>query len=151
MELVGLSPALGAFLGGVVLADSEYRTQLETDVEPFKGLLLGLFFISVGARIDFALVLREPGLIAGLLAALVGGKALVLWIVGTRVFTSHERRICSSRSHWRRAASSRLCSSPSRRGAGPAACNHESAHSCRRAQHGCDASALDALRAALIP
>ena len=53
MQQVGLSPALGTFLAGVVLADSEYRHELETDIEPFKGLLLGLFFISVGAQIDF--------------------------------------------------------------------------------------------------
>ena len=56
MQRVGLSPALGAFLAGVVLAESEYRHQLETDIEPFKGLLLGLFFISVGAGINFALI-----------------------------------------------------------------------------------------------
>ena len=54
MQQVGLSPALGTFLAGVVLADSEYRHELESDIEPFKGLLLGLFFISVGAQIDFA-------------------------------------------------------------------------------------------------
>ena len=57
---VGLSPALGTFLAGVVLADSEYRHELESDIEPFKGLLLGLFFISVGAAIDFALVAAQP-------------------------------------------------------------------------------------------
>ncbi len=57
---VGLSPALGAFLAGVVLAESEYRHQLETDIEPFKGLLLGLFFISVGAGINFALIAAQP-------------------------------------------------------------------------------------------
>src|SRR5262249_43262486 len=55
---VGLSPALGAFLGGVVLAESEFRHELEGDIEPFKGLLLGLFFISVGANIDLPLLLR---------------------------------------------------------------------------------------------
>ncbi|HEX8310670.1 MAG TPA: monovalent cation:proton antiporter-2 (CPA2) family protein [Chthoniobacteraceae bacterium] len=77
MELVGVSPALGAFLGGVVLADSEYRPQLEADVEPFKGLLLGLFFVSVGSNIDFALILRQPLL----MAALVGGLVMVKWLV----------------------------------------------------------------------
>ena len=56
MNLVGLSPALGAFLAGVVLANNEYRHELEADIEPFKGLLLGLFFISVGASIDFNLL-----------------------------------------------------------------------------------------------
>ncbi len=59
MQAVGLSPALGTFLAGVVLADSEYRHELEADIEPFKGLLLGLFFISVGAGIDFRLVARR--------------------------------------------------------------------------------------------
>ena len=56
MTAVGLSPALGTFLAGVVLANSEYRHELESDIEPFKGLLLGLFFIAVGASIDFGLI-----------------------------------------------------------------------------------------------
>ena len=56
MTLVGLSPALGTFLAGVVLADSSYRHELESDIEPFKGLLLGVFFIAVGASIDFSLI-----------------------------------------------------------------------------------------------
>ncbi len=60
MMQVGLSPALGAFLAGVVLANSEFRHELESDIEPFKGLLLGLFFIAVGASIDFALVFDQP-------------------------------------------------------------------------------------------
>lgn len=85
METVGLSPALGTFLAGVVLADSEYRHELEGDIEPFKGLLLGLFFISVGASIDFGLLARTPGQIAGLVGALVLVKLAVLCIVG-RVF-----------------------------------------------------------------
>ncbi len=78
MQKVGLSPALGTFLAGVVLAESEYRHQLETDIEPFKGLLLGLFFISVGASIDFALILREPGTIALLVLGLLTLKFAVL-------------------------------------------------------------------------
>ncbi len=61
MELVGLSPALGTFLAGVVLANSEYRHELESDIEPFKGILLGLFFISVGASINFGLILYPAG------------------------------------------------------------------------------------------
>src|SRR5205807_1368173 len=65
MELVGLSPALGAFLAGVVLADSEFRREIETDIEPFRGLLLGLFFITVGAGLDLGLVARRPLAIAG--------------------------------------------------------------------------------------
>ena len=78
MRQVGLSPALGTFLAGVVLAESEYRHQLETDIEPFKGLLLGLFFISVGASIDFALIAREPATIALLVVGLLAAKFTVL-------------------------------------------------------------------------
>lgn len=77
MQKVGLSPALGTFLAGVVLADSEYRHELESDIDPFKGLLLGLFFISVGAEINFALLLEKPLLIA----ALVFGTMLVKFLV----------------------------------------------------------------------
>jgi glutathione-regulated potassium-efflux system ancillary protein KefC len=65
MQWVGLSMALGTFLAGVLLADSEYRHALETDLEPFKGLLLGLFFIAVGMSIDFGVLLVQPLLIAG--------------------------------------------------------------------------------------
>jgi monovalent cation:proton antiporter-2 (CPA2) family protein len=82
MEFVGLSPALGTFLAGVVLAESEFRHELEANIEPFKGLLLGLFFIAVGASIDFALVASMPGLVLGLVAALIVGKFLVLLMVG---------------------------------------------------------------------
>ncbi len=82
MQAVGLSMALGAFLAGVLLAESEYRHELETDIEPFKGLLLGLFFIAVGMSIDFAVVLRQPLLIAGLVAAFLAVKAAVLWAMG---------------------------------------------------------------------
>ncbi len=82
MDLVGLSPALGAFLAGVVLANNEYRHEIESDIEPFKGLLLGLFFISVGASINFNLLWQSPGLIVGLLFALIGIKFLVLFILG---------------------------------------------------------------------
>lgn len=78
MQKVGLSPALGAFLAGVVLAESEYRHQLETDIEPFKGLLLGLFFISVGAGINFALILGQPGTVAMMVAAVLTLKFIVL-------------------------------------------------------------------------
>lgn len=82
MNLVGLSSALGAFLGGVVLANSEYRHELESDIEPFKGLLLGLFFIAVGASIDFSLIMEEPLLIFGLVIGLMVIKALVLLGLG---------------------------------------------------------------------
>lgn len=82
MQSVGLSMALGAFLAGVLLAESEYRRQLETDLEPFKGLLLGLFFIAVGMSIDFAVVLGEPLVIAALVAGFLGLKAAVLFAMG---------------------------------------------------------------------
>jgi glutathione-regulated potassium-efflux system ancillary protein KefC/glutathione-regulated potassium-efflux system protein KefB len=82
MELAGLSMALGAFLAGVLLADSEFRHALEADIEPFKGLLLGLFFIAVGMSVDFRLLLEQPLAVAGLVVALVGLKALVLLGVG---------------------------------------------------------------------
>ena len=81
MQSVGLSMALGAFLAGVLLAESEYRRELETDIEPFKGLLLGLFFIAVGMGIDFHVVMRHPGLIVGLVAAFLSLKALVLAVM----------------------------------------------------------------------
>lgn len=82
MAQVGLSPALGTFLAGVVLAQSEYRHELEIDLEPFKGLLLGLFFIAVGASIDFNLIAADPLLIAGLVIALILVKFLILFMLG---------------------------------------------------------------------
>lgn len=81
MHSVGLSMALGAFLAGVLLAESEYRRELETDIEPFKGLLLGLFFIAIGMTIDFAVVVRQPLLVAAVVAGFLAAKALVLWIM----------------------------------------------------------------------
>ena len=78
MTQVGLSPALGTFLAGVVLATSEYRHELEGDIEPFKGLLLGLFFISVGATVDFGLVAERPLLVLGLVAGVVLLKLVTL-------------------------------------------------------------------------
>jgi len=82
MQKVGLSAALGTFLAGVVLAESEYRHQLEADIEPFKGLLLGLFFISAGAGIDFALIGRQPGTIMLLVIGLIAVKFGVLLTLG---------------------------------------------------------------------
>ena len=79
MQIVGLSPALGAFLAGVVLAESEFRRELETDIEPFRGLLLGLFFITVGATIDFGLILRQPLLLIGLVLGLMALKFAVMF------------------------------------------------------------------------
>ena len=78
MHAVGLSMALGAFLAGVLLAESEYRRELETDLEPFKGLLLGLFFIAVGMSIDFAVVLAQPGLVALIVLGFIAVKTVVL-------------------------------------------------------------------------
>ncbi|GAB3327572.1 monovalent cation:proton antiporter-2 (CPA2) family protein [Larkinella ripae] len=82
MEMVGLSPALGAFVAGVVLANSEYKHELESDIDPFKGLLLGLFFISVGAAINFELIARNPLLVVGLVVGIMLVKALVLAVLG---------------------------------------------------------------------
>jgi len=79
MQSVGLSMALGAFLAGVLLAESEYRRELETDLEPFKGLLLGLFFIAVGMSIDFGAVFAQPAVVAAIVAGFLLVKALVLW------------------------------------------------------------------------
>jgi glutathione-regulated potassium-efflux system ancillary protein KefC len=78
MQAAGLSMALGAFLAGVLLAESEYRRQLETDLEPFKGLLLGLFFIAVGMSIDFAVIVAAPLAMVGVVLGFVLLKALVL-------------------------------------------------------------------------
>ena len=78
---VGLSMSLGAFLAGMLLADSEYRHELEANIEPFKGLLLGLFFISVGMSVDLGLILREPGTIIAMVLGLMLIKAAVLFIV----------------------------------------------------------------------
>ncbi|MEO5959626.1 MAG: monovalent cation:proton antiporter-2 (CPA2) family protein [Opitutaceae bacterium] len=85
MQHVNLSAALGTFLAGVVLANSEYRHELEADIEPFKGLLLGLFFITVGAGIDFGLLRAQPGLIAALVVGLLAVKFAVLFAL-SRVF-----------------------------------------------------------------
>ena len=82
MELAGASATLGAFLAGMLLADSEYRHELESNIEPFKGLLLGLFFISVGMSMDVLLLLREPWLILALVVGLLLLKGLLLWPLG---------------------------------------------------------------------
>jgi len=81
METVGLSPALGTFLAGVLLAESEYRHELEMDLEPFKGLLLAVFFIAVGAGIDFKLVASAPALIIGAVLVFVLIKLVVLYAI----------------------------------------------------------------------
>ena len=85
MEKIGLSPALGTFIAGVVLADNEYRHELETTIDPFKGLLLGLFFISVGASINFQLLIENPFRIIGFVVLLIFLKFIVLLALG-RIF-----------------------------------------------------------------
>lgn len=86
MKLVGLSPALGAFLAGVLLANSEFRHELESDIEPFKGLLLGLFFIAVGASINFRLLLSDPATLFLTVLAVILIKAFILLAAG-RIFS----------------------------------------------------------------
>lgn len=85
MDKIGLSPALGTFIAGVVLADNEYRHELETTIDPFKGLLLGLFFISVGSSINFQLLVEKPFTILGFVLLLIVIKFVVLLFLG-RVF-----------------------------------------------------------------
>jgi monovalent cation:proton antiporter-2 (CPA2) family protein len=81
MNLAGLSPALGTFLAGVVLANSEFRHELESDLEPFKGLLLGLFFITVGAGVQFAVLAENLALVVGLTLGVIGIKAALLYLL----------------------------------------------------------------------
>ncbi len=81
MQRMGLSMALGAFLAGVLLAESEYRRELETDIEPFKGLLLGLFFIAVGMSIDFGVLMQSPGLMATIVLGFLLLKAVAIYCV----------------------------------------------------------------------
>ena len=90
MTVVGVSPALGAFLAGVVLASSEFRHELEANIEPFKGLLLGLFFITVGAGIDFRFLTANLATVIGFTVALMAVKAGVLYTLG-RIFVPKGR------------------------------------------------------------
>jgi glutathione-regulated potassium-efflux system ancillary protein KefC len=92
MSLAGMSMALGAFLAGVLLADSEFRHALESDIEPFKGLLLGLFFITVGMTIDFGLLASRPGMVALLLAGFLAVKIATLWIVARLIGVTPRQR-----------------------------------------------------------
>lgn len=82
MSLIGLSPALGTFLAGVVLANSEYRHELESDIDPFKGLLLGLFFMTVGAGINFALLFDNFAAMVALTVGRIALKVMVLFVLG---------------------------------------------------------------------
>jgi len=91
-EHAGMSMALGAFLGGVLLAESEYRHEIEAAVEPFKGLLLGLFFIAVGLSADFSVLVARPWIVFGLIAGLFFVKGSVLWLIARRAgFARAER------------------------------------------------------------
>ena len=94
MNLVGLSPALGAFVAGVVLADSEYRHEIEANIHPFKALLLGLFFISVGAGIDFTLIAEKPLLILSMVFGLVLLKFVIL------LFLAYSFHLVKSSRYW---------------------------------------------------
>ncbi|MDQ5986258.1 MAG: Glutathione-regulated potassium-efflux system protein KefC [Syntrophus sp. SKADARSKE-3] len=96
MALVGLSPALGSFLAGVVLAGSEYRHELESDIEPFKGILLGLFFISVGAGINFGLILAQPVIFVALVGAVIAVKTLTLILTGRLTGLSFDQNLIFS-------------------------------------------------------
>ena len=82
MNYVGLSPALGAFMAGMTLANSEFKHQLESDIEPFKALLLGIFFIAVGSTINFRLIINEPLTIVFLVLGIMILKGIVLMIAG---------------------------------------------------------------------
>ncbi|WP_424964390.1 monovalent cation:proton antiporter-2 (CPA2) family protein [Ekhidna sp.] len=93
MELVGLSPALGAFLGGVVLATSEFKHELESNLEPFKGLLLGLFFMAVGASINFIIIADNPIMISGLVLGVILLKAVVIFGVAALFRLKMDQRL----------------------------------------------------------
>ncbi|MBN1206013.1 MAG: cation:proton antiporter [Myxococcaceae bacterium] len=93
VSAVGLSMALGAFLAGVLLADSEFRHELEADIEPFKGLLLGLFFIAVGMSVNIGLVSTSPLLVTGLVLGLVAIKAVALFAIGRWTFGGSEQAL----------------------------------------------------------
>ena len=92
MQFIGLSMALGAFLAGVLLAESEYRRELETDIEPFKGLLLGLFFIAVGMSIDFGVLLAHPALMALVVVAFLAIKFVVIYALAKAMGVPFQQR-----------------------------------------------------------
>jgi glutathione-regulated potassium-efflux system ancillary protein KefC len=92
MQFVGLSMALGAFLAGVLLAESEYRRELETDIEPFKGLLLGLFFIAVGMSIDFGVLIAQPGLMALVVIGFMLFKFVVIYTLARLMGVPYQER-----------------------------------------------------------
>ncbi|WP_200847473.1 cation:proton antiporter, partial [Raoultella sp. 18097] len=92
MLAVGLSMALGAFLAGVLLAESEYRRELETDLEPFKGLLLGLFFMAVGMSIDFGALMRSPWTMLALLFGFLAIKGAVICTLARATGMAYQER-----------------------------------------------------------
>jgi glutathione-regulated potassium-efflux system ancillary protein KefC len=92
MQFIGLSMALGAFLAGVLLAESEYRRELETDIEPFKGLLLGLFFIAVGMSIDFGVLLAQPLLMAAVVVGFMLFKFVVIYTLAKLMGIPYQQR-----------------------------------------------------------
>jgi CPA2 family monovalent cation:H+ antiporter-2 len=96
MTLVGLSPALGTFLAGVILANSSFRHELESDLEPFKGLLLGLFFMAVGASINFNLIAANPLTVIGLTFGIIIVKALILFSIGRYLKMSTDQNLIMS-------------------------------------------------------
>lgn len=101
VNAVGMSMALGAFVAGLLLAESEYRHELEADIEPFKGLLLGLFFISVGMTTNISLLLQRPVSIAALVVGLLALKALLLWSIarGAKIPARHASPLAASLAH----------------------------------------------------
>ncbi len=92
MQFVGLSMALGAFLAGVLLAESEYRRELETDIEPFKGLLLGLFFIAVGMSINFGVLIAQPMLMLMLVVGFMVIKLVVIYALAKAMDIPYQER-----------------------------------------------------------
>ncbi|MBI1383872.1 MAG: glutathione-regulated potassium-efflux system protein KefB [Rhizobiales bacterium] len=89
MEMAGLSAALGAFLAGLLLAESEFRHQIQADIQPFEGLLLGLFFTAIGMTIDFRILAQQPTLVLLLVVGLVAVKGVVLYATGRQQGLSH--------------------------------------------------------------
>lgn len=90
MQAIGVSPALGAFVAGVMLAESPYRHELEADIDPFRSILLGLFFLAVGMLLDVDVILSQPFFVAGLALALITVKAVVIYALG-RCFGLQDR------------------------------------------------------------
>ena len=131
VNAAGLSMALGAFIAGVLLADSEYRHELEADLEPFKGLLLGLFFIAVGMSVNLGLLAREPLTLLRVTCRAHAVKVAVVLRARTGSRRSSATGAGASPSRCRRAASSPSCCSP--RGApAPARCQDRATCWCWR-------------------